>query len=195
MIAGHFALAAAVKAREPKIPLWSLMLSTQWLDVVFLPLFLTGIESMEPAPPDAGHTAPLIHAVYTHSIVGALVLSAVFGWFAARLWGKRAGIILGAVSMSHWLLDLIVHRPDMPILPGNIGDLPLLGLGLWTFPAAVITLEAAMVIAGFGYYWREAVAVSSSAGRSVSFAHTVGALALVAGLVVLTVDKMFGVAP
>ena len=191
MIAGHFAFAAAIKAKEPRIPLWSLMFSTQWLDIVFVPLFLTGIESMESAPPDAGHAAPLIHADYTHSLLGALVLSAVLGWFAAKLWGQRAGTILGAVSMSHWVIDLIVHRPDMPILPGNIGDLPLLGLGLWTFPAGAIVLEAAIVIAGFGYYWREAAAVSSSAGRSVNYAHFVGALALAAGLLVLTLDKLF----
>lgn len=191
MIAGHFGFAAAIKAKEPQIPLWSLMLSTQWLDVVFVPLFLTGIESMEPALPDAGHAAPLIHADYTHSLLGALILSAVFGWFAARLWGRRAGIILGAVSMSHWVIDLIVHRPDLPILPGNLGDLPLLGFGLWTFPFGAIILEGAIVVVGFGLYWRAAVAASSSAARSLNYAHAIGALALIAGLVTLIVDKMF----
>ncbi len=145
MIAGHFAFAAAVKAREPKIPLWSLMLSTQWLDVAFVPLLLAGIETFESAAPDAGHSAPLIHADYTHSLVGALILSAIFGGIAARLWGQRAGIVLGAVSMSHWVIDLIVHQPDMPILPGNLGGLPLLGFGLWTWPAGAIVVEALVV--------------------------------------------------
>ncbi len=191
MIAGHFAFAAAVKAREPKIPLWSLMLSTQWLDVAFVPLLLAGIETFESVAPDAGHSAPLIHADYTHSLVGALILSAIFGGIAARLWGQRAGIVLGAVSMSHWVIDLIVHQPDMPILPGNLGGLPLLGFGLWTWPAGAIVVEALVVFVGFGLYWRAAVGASGSVGTSVGYAQAVGALALIAGLFVLTLDKMF----
>ena len=51
--------------------------------------------------------------------------------------------MLAAVVFSHWLLDLIVHRADLPILPGNAGDLPRLGFGLWKVPAASILVELA----------------------------------------------------
>src|ERR1700759_1297468 len=110
MIAGHFGFAAAVKSREPETPLWALMLATVWLDIVFVPLFVAGIETIEPA--DKAHTgygANVIHAVYTHSLVGMIACSAILGALAAVVWGRRAGIVIGLVSASHWLLDLIVH--------------------------------------------------------------------------------------
>jgi hypothetical protein len=50
VITGHFGLAAGAQAAEPRAPLWSLMLATMWLDVIFLPLFLTGVETIDSAP-------------------------------------------------------------------------------------------------------------------------------------------------
>ena len=127
MIAGHFGFAAIVKSREPRVPLWSLMLATVWLDIVFVPLFLAGIETLKPVPGlHGGYGENIIHADYTHSLIGALVLSVVFGLMFGVRWGRRSAIVLGLVSFSHWLLDLIVHRHDMPILPGNAGNLPRL---------------------------------------------------------------------
>ena len=161
MIAGHYGVAAAVKASAPQVPLWALMLATVWLDVLFVPLLLAGVETFGPAPgTTGGYGGSIIHAGYTHSLVGALLASAAFGALFARRWGRRAAIVLSAVAFSHWLLDLVVHRPDMPILPGNAGDLPLLGLGLWRVPAAAATVEAALVIAGTFLYWRAAQRVT-----------------------------------
>src|SRR5215472_11801531 len=157
MIAGHFGFAAAVKSREPETPLWVLMLATVWLDVVFVPLYLSGIETAQPADEArAGYGAFIIHAVYTHSVVGMAALSAILGVLAGLLWGKRPGVVIGFVAASHWLLDLIVHRADLPILPGNIGDLPRLGLGLWRYPLVSFTIELALVLAGALLYWRAA---------------------------------------
>lgn len=153
MFAGHFGLAAAVKAKTPEVPLWALVVSTQLLDVVFVPLFLTGVETMEPVGA-GGYGGSIIHADYTHSLLGALLLSLLAGLFAVRLWGRRGGMVIGAVVFSHWLLDLVVHRADLPILPGNAGDLPLLGFGLWTSAAASMTVEAALLAAGFALYAR-----------------------------------------
>src|SRR5215468_1797686 len=125
MIAGHFGFAAGVKAAEPQIPLWALMLATVWLDIVFVPLLLAGIETLEPvAGTHGGYGANIIHADYTHSLVGALILSAIFGLAAAPRWGRRSALVLGAIAFSHWLLDIPLHRGDMPILPANLGDLP-----------------------------------------------------------------------
>ena len=86
MIAGHFGLAAAVKAGRPAIPVWTLMLATAWLDVVFVPLYLSGIETVD----GAGYGGGVIHADYTHSLVGALVLAALFGAVAAALARPRS---------------------------------------------------------------------------------------------------------
>ena len=119
MIAGHFGFAAIVKSREPKVPLWSLMLATVWLDIVFIPLFVMKIETAKPVPGlPGGYGENIIYADYTHSLLGALALSAVFALIFGPLWGKRCAIVLGLVSFSHWMLDLIVHRHDMPLLPG-----------------------------------------------------------------------------
>src|SRR6516162_5329058 len=72
VIAGHFGFAAMVKARERQAPLWALMLASVWLDVVFVPLYLTGIETLVRAPGTHGsYGAGIIYADYTHSLVGA----------------------------------------------------------------------------------------------------------------------------
>ena len=149
MIAGHFGLAAGVKGQERSVPLWALMLATSWLDVIFVPLFLLGVETIEKAPDATGpYGGSIIHANYTHSLLGAAILSFVFGWFFSRRWGERAGIVLGAVAFSHWILDLIVHRGDLPVLLGNVGGFPTLGFGLWRDPAIAALIELAMVLAG-----------------------------------------------
>ncbi len=127
-MAGHFGLAAAVKSKLPRLPLWSLRLATQRLDILFVPLLVLGVESIEVLPGKAlgpaSYGAALIHADYTHSLVGALIIAIVAGIIASRWWGHPAATVFGAVVFSHWLLDLLVHRADMPILPGNAGNLP-----------------------------------------------------------------------
>jgi len=190
MIAGHFGLAAAVKARRPNVPLYGLMLATAWLDIVFVPLLLTGAEGLSKAPDAqaAGYGAAFIHAWYTHSLLGALVLSAIFGAFFAPRYGRAAAVVVGAVAFSHWLLDLIVHRPDLPLLPANAFNLPLLGLGLWRYPLVSAGLELLIVLTGFGLYWQAAVAANRRAAKSVSLAHAIGGAALAAGIVVLAID-------
>jgi hypothetical protein len=79
MIAGHYGLAAGVKSWEPRLPLWALMLSTFLLDVVFIFLNVAGIEYITPANPALGNSYgnALIHAYYTHSLLGALLIAAV----------------------------------------------------------------------------------------------------------------------
>jgi hypothetical protein len=190
MIAGHFGLAAAVKARETATPLWALMLATVWLDVVFVPLFLSGIETITPVPGvGSGYGASIIHADYTHSAIGALALSGLFGGAAGLRWGRRAGWVLAAVAFSHWLLDLVVHRADMPVLPGNLGGLPRLGFGLWRAPLAATLAELALVVGGAWLYWREARAAVRRAGTpQLGRADLVGGLLLASGLAVLGLD-------
>lgn len=188
VITGHYGLAAGAKSVDHRAPLWSLMLATQWLDVVFIPLVLLGIETIETLP-GGGYGKVVIHADYTHSLIGALVLSAAFGAVAWWRWDRRLGLLLGAVAFSHWVLDLIVHRGDMPILPGNAGDLPLLGFGLWRVPVVSILLEAALLVLGVFLYWRAARTSQPRPGSRVTPRLVTGAL-LASGLVVLVLDVL-----
>jgi membrane-bound metal-dependent hydrolase YbcI (DUF457 family) len=166
MFAGHFGLAAAVKAKSPDVPLWALMVGTQLLDILFVPLFLSGAETIE----GSGYGGALIHAIYTHSLVGTLLLSLLAGLLGWRLWGKKAGGVLAAVVFSHWLLDLIVHRADLPLLPGNLGELPVLGFGVWRIPALSIVLEAILIITGAILYFRYIVKDTRDKNRYLAIA-------------------------
>jgi hypothetical protein len=166
MLAGHFGLAAIVKSREPQVPLWALMLSTQLLDVLFVPMVALGYESFTPvAGTNAGYGELVFRADYTHSLVGALAISLVAMLVAMIPWGRRNGLIIGAVVFSHWVLDLLVHRGDMPILPGDAGGLPRLGLGLWTIPWLSIVLELILVLAGAYLYYHAAMRTAIRAER------------------------------
>jgi hypothetical protein len=191
MIAGHFGFAAVVKSRATKVPLWSLMLATVWLDIVFIPLLIMKIETLKPIPGVSGsYGGNIIYADYTHSLLGAFVLSAVFALFFVPRWGKRCAIVVGFVSFSHWLLDLVVHRRDMPLLPGNLGDLPRLGFGLWQFKTASVLTELLLVILGAWCYWGAASRVTAIAGRGRSRAMIAAVLILLCGLTVLAIDAM-----
>ncbi|WIG60094.1 MAG: putative membrane protein [Ktedonobacterales bacterium] len=196
MFAGHFGLAAGIKALDSRlvskrdaqgdalsattrrdVPLWALMLSTQLLDVVFALLLIPGVESFGGS---AGYGEGWIHAYYSHSLVGALLIAAAAGALAWKPWGRVGALIVAATVFSHWLLDLLVHRPDLPILPGNLGNLPLLGFGLWSEPAISIALEALLVVGGAAFYFASAL---SRAGRGSLVARGAQGRALVAGVV------------
>jgi membrane-bound metal-dependent hydrolase YbcI (DUF457 family) len=167
------------------------MLATVWLDIIFVPLFLTGIETIRPAPgTHGGYGGVIINADYTHSLIGALGISAIFAAVAAVWWGQRTGFVLGAVVFSHWLLDLVVHRADMPILPGSQGTLPRLGLGLWQLPRAVMLVELALVIAGAWLYWRAARQAAATVRSHRARADLAALLVLVFGVAVLILDVM-----
>jgi membrane-bound metal-dependent hydrolase YbcI (DUF457 family) len=154
MVTGHFGLAAGVKSYERFVPLWALMVATVWLDVLAGPLFALGIEDIDDAPgTNGGYGDVIIHADWTHSLIGAAAIAVVTGWIVTRWWGRRGGIVIGAVVFSHWVLDLIVHRDDMPILPGNAGDVRV-GFGLWEHHGASIAVEAALLLVGAFLYRR-----------------------------------------
>jgi membrane-bound metal-dependent hydrolase YbcI (DUF457 family) len=191
MVAGHFGFAALVKARERQTPLWALMLACQWLDVVFVPLFAAHLESLVPvAGSQGGYGENIIYADYTHSLLGALALSAALGALGALWWGRRSGVVLGAVAFSHWGLDLVVHRGDLPLLPGDAGHLPRLGFGLWRLPWLALTVELLLVAGGAYAYWRAASETAAAAGRGTRIANLAGALLLAFGVVTLTLSGL-----
>jgi hypothetical protein len=167
MVAGHFGLAAGIKKIAPRLPLWSLLLATFFLDVVFIFFAASGLEKIIPVDPTNpnAYGGSLIRAYYTHSLVGALLISAIAGLFAGWRWGKRGGYVIAGVVFSHWILDLLVHRSDLPILPGNLGNLPLLGFGLWQFPTISAILELILVIGGTWFYYRAAMQAAETSAN------------------------------
>lgn len=188
MIAGHFGLAAAVKSRVPAAPTWALMLASVWMDVLFVPLVVAGVETVQPFGSGDGkaYGTLLIHADWTHSLLGALLIAAVFGVASALPWGKKLGAVMAAMVFSHWVLDLPMHHQDMPLLPQNAGDLPRLGFGLWSYPVASALLELSLVALGTWLYWRKAVAVTPAA--DAKRAHIAALAMAFSGLVTLALS-------
>jgi hypothetical protein len=151
MFIGHFAVGLGAKSLTPKVSLGTLFLSVQLVDLMWPTMLLLGVEHVKIAP---GITAvtPLdfVHYPVTHSLLMVLVWGALFGliyWFIKK--DTRAAIILGSLVLSHWLLDLIAHRPDLPLYPG--GDARL-GFGLWNSWAGTIIVESLLFVAGLYYY-------------------------------------------
>jgi len=159
MVAGHFGFAAGIKKIAPRLPLWSLLLASFFLDVVFIFFAAGGLEKIIPVDPQNpnAYGGSLIQAYYTHSLVGALLISAIAGLFAGWHWGQRGGYVIAGVVFSHWILDLLVHRPDLPIFPGNLGNLPLLGFGFWQYPVISAIMELILVIGGISFYYQAAM--------------------------------------
>ena len=151
MFIGHFALGFALKRAAPKTNLGWLIASVEFLDLIWPILVLTGVERVEIDPGNTVFT-PLnfVYYPYTHSLAGAIVLSILFGgvYYAISKY-KRGALIVAAGVLSHWFLDLIVHRPDLQLYPGSSERF---GLGLWNSFAATIIVESAMFILGVWLY-------------------------------------------
>ncbi|MET1257830.1 hypothetical protein ABV409_00725 [Flagellimonas sp. DF-77] len=177
MFVGHYAAALALKGKEPKTPLGPLFIAVQFVDILFFPLALLGLESIEFVP---GYTAVndfKMEFPFTHGIVGTLFWCLVFATVYYVLAGpkrtdrKRIAWVLAIAVASHWVADLVVHTPDLPIVAGE----PKLGFGLWQYKAATVWLEALLLIAGLGYYLKK----TTSRSRTGKFA----SIALVAFLI------------
>jgi len=145
---GHAALAFAAKPLAPRTSLAVLLAATYWLDMVWPVLVLAGIEHVRIDPGNTAFT-PLDFFDYpwSHSLAFALGWSVLFGLACLRA-GKRVAFLAGLLVFSHWVLDFVTHRPDLPLWPGG----PMFGLGLWNSVAATIVVESAMFGAGVWIY-------------------------------------------
>ena len=188
MFIGHFALGFAAKRAAPAVSLGTLFLACQFADLLWPNLVLLGVEHLAISP---GITAvtPLDFQSYPYS--HSLVALVVWGAIAAVLYkvmhrATPTGVLLvvAGLVVSHWVLDVISHRPDMPI---TIGSETRLGFGLWNSRPATILVELAMLVVGLVIY------VSTTKPRDRT-----GMLAL-AGLVVfllvINIANMFGPPP
>ena len=153
MFIGHFAPAFVAAAVSPERPRLGLMfVAAQLVDWGFFALAAIGVEHMR-IDPDASVMVPfdLYDIPYTHSLIGsALWAAAFFGVAAIHQRNLRIGALAAMVVMSHWLLDWIVHVPDLTI----DGTAPKLGLGLWNLPFVAIPLELGLTVGAFAFYMR-----------------------------------------
>ena len=140
MFVGHFAASVVAKAAQPRLPYWACVGAVQLLDIGWGSLVIAGVEKLRLDPTLPGSPLDLYFMPYTHSLPAALLWSLVAGWLAARKWGK-SGWWIGAVVFSHWLADLLVHRPDLPL--GLFG--PKVGLGLWNLPVLEMIVELGLL--------------------------------------------------
>lgn len=152
MFLGHIAVGLAGKRAAPSVSLATWVASVQLADLLWPIFLLAGVEHVRIAPGITAFT-PLDFYDYpiTHSLVGAATWATIFAgvWLAARR-TKPIAVLLAAGVLSHWVLDLISHRPDMPVLPNG----PYLGFGLWNSIPATLIVELTMFVAGIAMYVR-----------------------------------------
>jgi hypothetical protein len=151
MFIGHFAVGLSAKVVAPQVKLGTLFFAAQFLDLLW-PLFL--ILGIEHARIDPGNTAftpfdfynyPISHSLLT-SIGWSVLIGGIYFYLKRNL---HNSIIVGCTVFSHWLLDFLTHKHDLPIAPG--GQI-VLGLGLWNSIIGTIFVEG-LLFAGAVYMY------------------------------------------
>jgi membrane-bound metal-dependent hydrolase YbcI (DUF457 family) len=153
MFIGHFAVALAAKSRAPRPSLGTYVAAAQLLDLLWPVLLLAGVEHVEIRPGDTAVT-PLAFVSYpwSHSLLMTLVYAAAAACaYYALARDRAAALFLGAAVASHWLLDALTHRPDLPLTPASSA---LVGAGLWNSVGATLAVEIAMFAGGAWLYFR-----------------------------------------
>ena len=150
MFIGHFALGFAARRAAPRVALPVLFLAAQLADVVWPILVLAGLETVRVAPGITVVT-PLdfVSYPYSHSLLALTIMGAVLGGVCARVFGGRTTfLVVAGLVVSHWVLDVVSHRPDMPLYPGSAKY----GLSLWNSLPATLVVEFVMFGAGVWIY-------------------------------------------
>jgi uncharacterized membrane protein len=186
MFIGHFGAGFGAKAAAPKTSLGTLFLASQFIDLLWPSLVLLGAERVRIAP-GITRVTPLDFEYYpiSHSLL------AVTGWallFALvyRVVSRypRGAVVVGLLVMSHWFLDLIVHRPDLPLSPGSNVRV---GLGLWSSLAGTVVVELFVFAVGVVIYLRRTRAVDRVGKWSLWL--------LLGFLLVIYIGNLFGPPP
>ena len=143
MFVGHYAASFVAKSAEPEAPLWSYFTAAQLLDIGWSLFIMVGIEKMHVDPALPGSVFDLYDMPWTHSLFGAVAWSiagALFFRWLLRL-PRRAALFIGLIVFSHWVLDLLVHRPDLLLWPGG----PKVGFALWNAPVLEEAIEMGLL--------------------------------------------------
>lgn len=153
MLVGHFGVSLAAKRVAPKASLGTLMLASLFPDLLAWALFLAGIEHAHIRPgitrtnPLEMYDIPISHSLAMAALWGALLAAA---YFLRRRYSRASWVILGLV-LSHWVLDFLSHRPDMPLAPGVHH---YFGLGLYNSPLGILLVEGLIWLSGIIVYAR-----------------------------------------
>jgi hypothetical protein len=185
MFIGHIALALAAKRATPRVSLATLLLAAQWADVLWPVMLALGLEQVRIQPGNTAFT-PLdfVSYPYSHSLVALVGWGILFGLvYRAVAGGRNTFWLLAALVVSHWVLDFVTHRPDMPLYPGSVKY----GLGLWNSVPATLVIEGLLYLAGLTIYLRS-TRPRDAIGRW-------GFLSLAVVLVVLYLVSTFGPPP
>jgi hypothetical protein len=183
---GHFGLAFGAKRAARRVSLGTLFIAAQFIDLLWPILLLLGVERVRIAPGITTVT-PLDFEYYpiSHSLVAVLGWAALVGgaYFLLRR-QRRAALVLAALVLSHWVLDLLVHRPDLPLMPGTSR---LVGFGAWFSLPLTLAIEVPIFLLGVWLYARTTVA-RNGRGRW-------GLWGLVAFLLVIYAGNLLGDPP
>ena len=161
MFVGHYGPSFGIKAIRPAIPLWLLFVAVQLVDVAWAVLVILGIEKVRIVPGiTASNPLDLYYMPYTHSLVAAVLWAVATvvlckPWLGVRKWSAAAWV--GGAVFSHWVLDFLVHRPDLSLYD----DTMKVGLGLWNYPAIALSLEALFLFGGMIMYLRRTKAINA----------------------------------
>jgi len=186
MFIGHFGIGLGAKKAAPYLSLGTLFLAAQFLDLLWPTFILLGWEHVE-IEPGITDMAPLNFTDYpiSHSLLMAIVWGALLGgiyYLVKRQW--TGAWILGLCVVSHWILDLLVHIPDLPLYPGSSIDA---GFGLWNHKVIAIILEGSIFVIGLALYVR-----ATQAKNKVG---SYGFWALILFLVFIHVSNLLGPPP
>lgn len=186
MFLGHLGTGFGAKAAAPKTSLGTLLLAAELADLLWPPLILLGVELVE-IRPGATRVMPLdfVHYPISHSLAATLLWAGLFSliYFLARSY-RRGAIVVGLLVLGHWLLDAVVHRPDLPLLPGS--DIRA-GLGLWNSPWGAALVELGIFAVGVWIYMRST--------RALDRIGVLGLWGLVALLLLIYGGNVFGGPP
>ena len=164
MYVGHFAAGLALKTAEPKAPTWALLVGVGFLDILFGPFVLLGVERAS-LTPGLSPGFSLDYIDWSHSFLMSIVWSTLFAVLFLRR-GRSVALVLGAAVFSHFLLDLPMHPPDLALWPNSSVHL---GFGLWrALPSGWWFAELAVVFAGWAYYFRKSRRSGVYGGRPIA---------------------------
>jgi len=186
MFIGHFGVGFGAKALAPKVSLGALFLAAQFVDLLWPTLLLLGAERVR-IEPGATAVTPLVfeHYPISHSLLAVLGWALLASLTYLLLRRDRLGaVVLGVLVISHWTLDAIVHRPDLPLFPGSA---TVIGLSAWSSVPITLALEVPLFVLGALMYGR-ATTPKDASGRW-------GFAALVVFLVGVYVGNLFGPPP
>jgi hypothetical protein len=166
MFVGHYGVSFAAKPVGARVSLWVWFIAVQWLDVIWSVLVLMGIEKLRIAPGfTEANPLDLYYMPFTHGLPGSIVLSLVFGGIVALFTTANRGttvLLVAAASFSHWVLDLVVHTPDLPLYDNTAK----VGFGLWRQVALSFPLE--LIVLGLGaWLYARMTSFASAKGRYV----------------------------